>query len=46
MLKKADTTIGNHEGFLVDRRAWAGTNGYGNNWAPKELAKDLADLGS
>jgi len=45
VLKKADTTIGNHEGFLVDRRTWAGTNGYGNNWAPKELAKDLADLG-
>ncbi|HJV41496.1 CapA family protein [Caulobacter sp.] len=45
ILKSADTTIGNHEGFLVDRRQWAGTNGYGNNWAPKELAKDLADLG-
>ena len=45
VLKKADTTIGNHEGFLVDRRTWAGVNGYGNNWAPKELAKDLADLG-
>ena len=45
VLKNADTTIGNHEGFLVDRRTWAGANGYGNNWAPKELAKDLADLG-
>jgi poly-gamma-glutamate synthesis protein (capsule biosynthesis protein) len=45
VLQKADTTIGNHEGFLVDRRQWAGVNGYGNNWAPKELAKDLADLG-
>ena len=45
VLRKADTTVGNLEGFLVDRRNWAGTNGYGNNWAPKELAKDLADLG-
>jgi hypothetical protein len=45
VLKNADTTIGNHEGFLVDRRTWAGTRGYGNNWAPKELAKDLKELG-
>lgn len=45
VLKSADTTIGNHEGFLVDRRTWAGSRGYGNNWAPKELAKDLKELG-
>jgi hypothetical protein len=45
ILQQADTTIGNHEGFLVDRRSWAGSNGYGNNWAPKELAQDFADLG-
>ena len=45
VLKNADTTIGNLEGFLVDRRNWAGVNGYGNNWAPKEEAKALADLG-
>jgi len=45
VLKNADTTVGNLEGFLVDRRNWAGVNGYGNNWAPKEQAKDLADLG-
>ncbi|MBO9581468.1 MAG: CapA family protein [Sphingobium sp.] len=45
VLKSADTTIGNLEGFLVDRRNWAGTNGYGNNWAPKEAAQALADLG-
>lgn len=45
VLQTADTTIGNHEGFLVDRRKWAGVNGYGNNWAPIELAKDLANLG-
>jgi hypothetical protein len=44
-VKNADTTVGNLEGFLVDRRDWAGSNGYGNNWAPKELARDLADLG-
>src|SRR5436190_469789 len=38
VLKSADTTVGNLEGFLVDRRNWAGVNGYGNNWAPKEEA--------
>jgi poly-gamma-glutamate synthesis protein (capsule biosynthesis protein) len=45
VLKTADTTIGNLEGFLVDRRNWAGVNGYGNNWAPKEEAQALANLG-
>lgn len=45
ILRSADTTIGNLEGYLVDRRNWAGPNGYNNNWAPKELAQDLADLG-
>lgn len=45
ILKSADTTFGNLEGYLVDRRNWAGSNGYQNNWAPKELAQDLADLG-
>ncbi len=45
VLKSADTTIGNLEGFLVDRRSWAGSNGYGNNWAPKEQAQSLKDLG-
>jgi poly-gamma-glutamate synthesis protein (capsule biosynthesis protein) len=45
VLKKADTTVGNLEGFLVDRRTWAGVNGYGNNWAPKEEAAALAELG-
>lgn len=45
ILRNADTTFGNLEGYLVDRRNWAGSNGYQNNWAPKELAQDLADLG-
>ena len=45
VLRTADSTFGNLEGYLVDRQQWAGTNGYQNNWAPKELAKDLADLG-
>lgn len=45
VLKNADTTVGNLEGFLVDRRNWAGINGYGNNWAPKEEAAALAELG-
>lgn len=45
VLQSADTTMGNLEGYLVDRQTWAGTHGYRNNWAPKELAQDLADLG-
>lgn len=45
VLKSADTTMGNLEGYLVDRQTWAGPHGYRNNWAPKELAQDLADLG-
>lgn len=45
VLKGADTTIGNLEVYLVDRQTWAGSHGYRNNWAPKELAADIADLG-
>ncbi len=45
VLKNADTTVGNLEGYLVDRRNWAGVNGYNNNWAPKEEAFALAELG-
>jgi len=45
VLRSADTTIGNLEGYLVDRRNWAGVNGYENNWAPKEQAQALVDLG-
>ena len=45
VLQGADTTVGNLEGYLVDRQNWSGPNGYQNNWAPKELAGDLAWLG-
>jgi hypothetical protein len=45
VLREADTTVGNMEFYLVDRRTWAGSYGFENNWAPKELAADLADLG-
>lgn len=45
VLRGADTTVGNMETFIVDRRTWAGENGYGNNWAPKEVAFDWADMG-
>ena len=45
VLRNADTTVGNMETFIVDRRTWAGENGYGNNWAPKEVAFDWADMG-
>lgn len=43
ILREADTTIGNKEHYVVDSRNWP--HGHGNNWAPKELAQDLADLG-
>jgi poly-gamma-glutamate synthesis protein (capsule biosynthesis protein) len=45
VLKGADTTVGNFEGYMVDRRAWAGEHGYQNNWAPAELADDFKELG-
>jgi Bacterial capsule synthesis protein PGA_cap len=45
VLQTADTTVGNLEGYLVDTQNWAGQHGYENNWAPKELAQDLAELG-
>ena len=43
LLQEADTTIGNKEGYVLEARNWP--YGHGGNWAPKELAKDLADLG-
>ena len=43
ILQEADTTIGNKEGYVLEARNWLA--GHGGNWAPKELAKDLADLG-
>jgi hypothetical protein len=43
LLRGAHTTVGNMEATLIDRRNW--THGYGGNWAPKELARQVADLG-
>jgi len=43
VLREADITVGNKEHYVIDSRAWR--DGHGNNWAPKELARDLADLG-
>jgi hypothetical protein len=43
ILREADTTVGNMEFYLVDRRNWP--YGHDNNWAPKELARGMADLG-
>ena len=43
VLRGADTTVGNMEVYLVDRRNWG--NGFGNNWSPKEMAKDYAAMG-
>lgn len=43
VLRSADTTVGNMEVYMVDRRTW--TQGFGNNWSPKEMARDFADMG-
>lgn len=43
ILRSADTTIGNMEATLVDRRLW--TNGLRGNWSPKETAADVKALG-
>lgn len=45
LFKDADTTIGNLEVYLVDRQTWAGSHGYRNNRAPKEVPADIADMG-
>lgn len=43
ILRSADTTVGNMEALIVDRRDWPyGLNG---NWSPKETAADIAGLG-
>jgi poly-gamma-glutamate synthesis protein (capsule biosynthesis protein) len=43
VLRSADTTVGNMEVYMVDRRTW--TQGFSNNWSPKEMARDYADMG-
>jgi len=43
ILRESDTTVGNMEVYLVDRLTW--THGFGNNWSPKEMARDYADMG-
>jgi len=43
ILREADTAIGNLEGIIIDRRDFPA--GFGNNYAPKETAADLSELG-
>jgi poly-gamma-glutamate capsule biosynthesis protein CapA/YwtB (metallophosphatase superfamily) len=43
ILRDADTTIGNMEATIVDRRN--PPMGFRGNWSPKETAKDVAALG-
>jgi poly-gamma-glutamate capsule biosynthesis protein CapA/YwtB (metallophosphatase superfamily) len=43
ILRSADTTVGNMESTIVDRRDWP--YGLAGNWAPKEVAADVAGLG-
>ncbi len=43
VLRDADTTIGNMEATIIDRRNW--TAGFSANFSPKETAADVAALG-
>src|SRR5207244_13159132 len=43
ILRDADTTIGNMEAVIVERRDWP--FGLSGNWSPKETAADIAGLG-
>ena len=43
ILRDADTTIGNMEATIIDRRNWP--YGFAANFSPKETAADLAALG-
>ena len=43
VLRNADTTVGNMEALIVDRRDWP--HGLNGNWAPKDTAADIAGLG-
>jgi poly-gamma-glutamate synthesis protein (capsule biosynthesis protein) len=43
VLRDADTTVGNMESTIVDRRNW--TAGFSANFSPKETAADVAALG-
>jgi hypothetical protein len=43
ILREADTTVGNLESTIVDRRNWSA--GYRGNTAPRESAADLASIG-
>ncbi len=43
VLRDADTTVGNMEVTIIDRRNW--TSGFASNFSPKETAADVAALG-
>jgi poly-gamma-glutamate synthesis protein (capsule biosynthesis protein) len=43
LLRGADTTIGNMEAKIIDRRRYSG--GFRGNWSPKETAVDIKNLG-
>ncbi len=43
LLRNADTTVGNMETKIIDRRRYA--DGFRGNWSPKETAVDVKNLG-
>ena len=45
ILRDADTTVGNMEALIIDRRNWTNDVGFAGNWSPKETAADVAALG-
>src|SRR6478672_3838631 len=45
VMRNADTTIGNLEGYIIDERNCADPCSFSGSWMPKEAAKGYADLG-
>lgn len=43
LLRNADTTVGNMETKIIDRRRYP--SGFNGNWSPKETAVDIKNLG-
>lgn len=45
VMRNADTTIGNIEGYIIDERNCTDPCNFAQSWMPKDAAKGYADLG-
>jgi poly-gamma-glutamate capsule biosynthesis protein CapA/YwtB (metallophosphatase superfamily) len=45
VMRNADTTIGNLEGYIIDERNCADPCSFSGSWMPRDAAKGYADLG-